>query len=135
MSVEFFPIHDRFRSIEFVEDDGRVNINVAFRHVERAISMSMRFVTDADRQMVCEVSRGFFNTRQPVFQQSWTDEGARTFRHPRHRGFDGSHVISEHGEVVTTDEMERRVEASGPISPPGIPQAPAGGFWARFFSI
>ena len=135
MSVEFFPIHDRFRSIEFVEDDGRVNINVAFRHVERAISMSMRFVTDADRQMVREVSRGFFNTRQPVFQQSWTDGGARTFRHPRHRGFDGSHVISEHGEVVTTDEMERRVEASDPISPPGIPQAPAGGFWARFFSI
>ena len=111
MSVEFFPIASRFRSIEFVEDSGRMNITAEFRHVDWAISTSMRSVTDSDRHMVVAAAQGFFNTHQPVFQQSCIDGSPRTFRHPRHRGFNGSHVISEHGEVVATDEMERRVEA------------------------
>ena len=87
----------------------------------------MRFVTDADRRMVREVSRGFFDTDRPVFQQSRIGGGTQTFRRAYPDGFDGSHVISEQGEIVAVEEMERRVEASDPISPVGIPQAPAGG--------
>lgn len=138
MSVEFFPIASRFRSIEFVEDSGRMNITAEFRHVDRAISMSMRSVTDSDRHMVVAVAQGFFNTHQPVFQQSCIDGSPRTFRHPRHRGFNGSHVISERGEVVATDEMERRVEASGTVFPaatPPSPVTPARGFWRSIFSF
>ena len=134
MSVEFFPIADRFRSIEFVEDNGRVNINVEIRHVERTVSMSMRFVTDADRQMVREISRGFFDTDRPVFQQSRIGGRTQTFRRAHSGGFDGSHVISEQGEIVAVEEMERRVEASDPISPFGIPQPPTRGFWRSVFS-
>ena len=138
MSVEFFPIDNRYRSIEFVEDNGRTTITAGFRHVDRTVSMSMRSVTDADRRMISIVARAFFDTRQPVFQRSRMEGGFRTFRHPRHGGYSGSHVISEHGEVVATDEMERNVEASGAVFPaatPPPPTPPSRGFWRSIFAF
>ena len=116
MSVEFFPIADRFRAIEVVENGDRVNINVTYRHVERAVSMSMRRVTEAERGQVHAVASGFFNRERPVYQQSWYGGSRHTFRRGPHRG---EQVISERGEIVATAEMERRVEASAP--PVGYP--------------
>ena len=136
MSVEFFQIDDRFRSIEFVVSGGRTTITAGFQYVDSVVSMSMRTVTDAERRMVGVVARGFFDTRQPVFQGSRMEGGFRAFRHPRNSGYPGSHVISEYGEVVAADEMERRVEAPGTVFPAARPPVPrARGFWQRFFGI
>ena len=116
MSVEFFPIADRFRAIEVVENGDRVTVTVTYRHVERTVSMSMRRVTEAERGHVPVVARGFFDMERPVYQQSWYAGSRHTFRRGPHRG---EQVISERGEIVATAEMEGRVEASAP--PVGYP--------------
>ena len=107
MSIEFYPIVERFRAIDVVEDGDRVTITAAYRHVDRAVSMSMRCVTDAERGQVHTVVAGFFDREaRPAYHQAYIDGGRQTFRRRRHGG---DHVISEHGEVVATEEMERRV--------------------------
>ena len=123
MTVEFYPVAERFRAIDVVEDGDRVTITATYRHADRTVfmsisrigdkpadrtvSMSMRCVTEAEQRQVHAVVTGFFDREAgPVYHQAYIDGRHQTFRRGPHGG---DQVISEHGEVVATEEMERRV--------------------------
>ena len=122
-------IIERFRSVEFVERDGRMHIIKEYRDFDRTVESSMAFRTKAQRRVAYRAMDYFFDFsgREYIYIRNGAGVG-RTKTRRVIGDYDGNVVMSEHGEIIDVIEMEKEVEATAYIPWPK-PAEPRPSWW------
>lgn len=113
MSTSYDPIDsqilERFRAVHFTKSEGRMVIRMEYRNFDHEVEMSMAFRTRAQRRNAHRfMGQMFDGSAGPVYLRNCAGNG-RTITRRMDEDYAGNVVMSERGEILPVDEMERRV--------------------------